>query len=107
MTRPLGFNIPFVWNGGGRSWEQTLASDFPERLCFQIQGFMLHRVILAGMCPPSNPTGPSWGGGAPLDVRSPKAGHPSPGAPQGLSPKRPSNPQMEQHSRGGAGCKHQ
>lgn len=69
MRRPLGFNIPFVWNGVGRSWEQTLSSNFPERLCFQIQGFMLHRVILSGMCPPSNPTGPSLGGGAPLNVR--------------------------------------
>lgn len=67
--RPLGFNIPFVWNEVGRSAEQPSASSFPERLCFQIQGFVLHRVILSGMCPPSNPAGPSVEGGALLNAR--------------------------------------
>lgn len=65
----IGFNIPFVGNEVGRSAEQSLSSNFPERLCFQIQGFMLHRVILSGMCPPSNPAGPSVEGGALLNAR--------------------------------------
>ena len=30
---------------------------------------MLHRVILSGMCPPSNPAGPSVEGGALLNAR--------------------------------------
>lgn len=62
---------------------------------------MLHRVILSGMCPPSNPAGPSLEGGALLNADAHlcrKVGHPSLEAGRCPSPKQSSDRQVEQCS---------
>lgn len=58
-----GVNMAFVCREAGQCAEQPLIPSFPIEVVFPDPGFMLHRVILSGMCPPSNPAGPSREGG--------------------------------------------